>query len=172
MNARFALFASLALAIAGAACGGGQTEPKAPEAAPAPGAPEGAAGAPAAAGPVAPAKPWTEMKPEERLALMKTTVRPTMAAEFQAVDAADFKDFNCTTCHGPGAKQGNFKMPNPLLPKLDVKDGFKKHMTEKPAITKFMMEKVVPDMAKMLGVAPYDPATHKGFGCGNCHTME
>ena len=167
MNSRFSSFAGVMVILAAAACGGGQTEAKPAESP----APEGAAAAPAE-GPVAPEKPWTEMKPAERLALMKKVIAPTMGAEFKSLDATDFKDFSCVTCHGPGAKQGKFDMPNPQLPKLSVKDGFKKHMDEKPAVTKFMMEKVAPDMAKMLGIPAYDPATHKGFGCGNCHTME
>jgi hypothetical protein len=32
-----------------------------------------------------------------------------------------------------------------------------------------MMERVEPEMATLLGLPPYDPNTHKGFGCGNCH---
>jgi hypothetical protein len=35
----------------------------------------------------------------------------------------------------------------------------------------FMMEKLTPTMAETLGESLYDPATQKGFGCGNCHTM-
>ena len=78
---------------------------------------------------------------------------------------------NCTTCHGPGAKEGKFKMPNPKLPKLDPKDGFAKHKKSKGEILKFMMEKVAPEMAKLLDVEPYNPDTKQGFGCFNCHTM-
>ena len=39
-------------------------------------------------------------------------------------------------------------------------------------MTKFMMEKVVPEMVSLLGVSKYDPATHKGFGCFGCHTPD
>jgi hypothetical protein len=44
-------------------------------------------------------------------------------------------------------------------------------MTVGPAFTKFMMSKVAPEMASVLGVPAYNPATHLGFGCGNCHVM-
>jgi len=159
-----------------AACGGGQPEPATPTA-PAPSA--SAAPTPSASAPAAPApsaapgaKNWDAMSRDERLAVMKTQVMPKMSESFKAVDADHFKDFSCVTCHGKRIKEGNFDMPNPDLPKLNAKDSFKKHMDTKPAITKFMMTKVVPDMAAILGEAPFDPATHKGFGCANCHLFE
>ncbi len=117
-------------------------------------------------------KPWDTRSREEQLTTMKKVVMPNLSASFKAFDAVKYENFNCATCHGASAKQGNFDMPNPALPKLSSKDGFKKHMDATPAITKFMMEKVVPEMAAAIGEKPYDPATHKGFGCGNCHTME
>ncbi len=102
---------------------------------------------------------------------MKTVILPKMQAEFQAFDAKKFDKFSCTTCHGERLKQGNFAMPNPDLPKLSFTDGFKKHMTAKPDMTKFMMSKVEPDMAGLLGLKPYDPATKQGFGCMGCHVV-
>ena len=109
---------------------------------------------------------------EERLALMKTTVLPKMKTAFQGFDAKDFADFSCVTCHGEAIKKGKFDMPNPELPKLDAKTGFKNVSAKHPAMMKFMGQTVVPSMADMLGVPKWNPATGKGFGCGNCHMME
>jgi hypothetical protein len=111
------------------------------------------------------------MTREERLAVMKEKVLPTMKEEFQKVDPKHYAEFTCVTCHGPGIKQGKFDMPNPALPKLNVKNGMKDEEKKHPAMMKFMAETVVPKMAEMLNVPKYDPATHTGFGCGDCHTM-
>jgi hypothetical protein len=178
----------LAFSFLLAACGGGQPAPTTPPP-PAPAAETPAAmdaGAPAAeaaplpdAGAVAAAAPdagpaqksWNDMSHDERLALMKTAVLPQMKKAFQDFDAKDFADFTCMTCHGAGIKQGKFDMPNPKLPKLDDK-GFKKEQAKHPKAIDFMQHTVVPNMAKLLGLPEYDPATKSGFGCGNCHVTK
>jgi hypothetical protein len=138
--------------------------PPAPSAAPA--APPSAP-APAAE-PVRPA--WKDMTTQQKKEVMKSDVLPHMKPAFQGLDAKRFASMNCLTCHGESAKQGQFTMPNPKLPKLDATGGFAKHKKEDPEITRFMIEHVSPEMAKLIGVEPYNPATHEGFGCFNCHT--
>ena len=184
-----ALFACASLLAA--ACGGTQPNPEtapppaaesaAPSAAPAvasaapaPAASSSATPAPEASAAPAPAKAainWDAMDHQQRLEHMKTVVMPRMKELFAGADAHRYADMKCVTCHGDGAKDQTFKMPNPKLPKLSYTDNFKKHMAKTPEITKFMMEKVVPEMASLLGEQPYDPATHKGFGCAECHLM-
>jgi hypothetical protein len=63
-------------------------------------------------------------------------------------------------------------MPNPkITPKVpNDKDAFAKLMKDQPDAVKFMGGKVVPEMAQMLGMDPYDMKTGKGFGCHECHT--
>jgi hypothetical protein len=113
------------------------------------------------------------MNHDQRMTHMKTVVFPKMKAAFQAFDKDDFANFACVTCHGAGAKDKTFKMPNPKLPRLPSDpEGFKQLAEKEPAAVKFMSETVVPQMAEMLGEQPYDHVTQKGFGCFECHTKK
>src|SRR5258706_15635047 len=95
--------AALCLAGAGAlGCGGSAPPPTtAPPASP----------APTSEAPKASAAPWKDMDHAQRLDYMKRTVFPKMKDEFTAFDAKRYGEMNCGTCHGDGAKSGDFKMP-------------------------------------------------------------
>jgi ABC-type glycerol-3-phosphate transport system substrate-binding protein len=185
------LFALSAVAFL-AACGGAQPVPTAPEPAAATVAAEPAAVAVAAAttptiieAPVVVAPPapqdtvppgasalWKDMTKVERADHMKAHVLPTLGPKFAKWDAKHFKDMKCAGCHGAGAKDKTFKMPNPELPKLpSTPEGFKALSEKKPEAVKFMKEVVTPEMQKLLGLPPFDMKTHQGFGCGACHTF-
>jgi len=103
---------------------------------------------------------------DQRATYMKKVVLPKMRDEFKAWES-EHAHMNCATCHGAGASEGSFEMPNPRLPKLTM--DLKEEMKEEPEATKFMMERVVPEMAKLLDEPAYDPKTGKGFGCFDCH---
>lgn len=113
---------------------------------------------------------WADMNFDQRLKYMGKTVMPEMRALFSSFEKENFEDMNCATCHGAGAENDTFEMPNPLLPKLSVGQGFAKELKEHPNGTRFMMEQVVPSMAKLLDTTPYSAETKQGFGCFNCHT--
>ena len=115
---------------------------------------------------------WVSMNKDQKKDYMKASFSPKMKSDFIAFDAQKYAAMNCATCHGDGAKDGSFTMPNPGLPKLSFADGFKKHMDKTPEMTKFMMNVVVPDSAALVGQQPYDPKTKQGFGCMKCHTPE
>lgn len=109
---------------------------------------------------------WSEMTHAQKLVYMKEVVTPHMAQTFQAYDAEAFAQFNCGTCHGPSAAEGNFEMPTAALPRLGDFEVAKK---EHPKGMAFMMQKVTPQMAELLHLPAFDPATQKGFGCFGCH---
>jgi hypothetical protein len=173
---------SACLAVAGlvAACGGAPAAPAtpaAPDASAVPAAPSAMpSAAPTAAptaapsaAPAAGASPaFKDMSPAAKLAHMKAVISPTMAKTFQGFDGAKYKEFGCKTCHGPEGKQA----PKNVLPKLTFENGGFTSMKTKPEVTKFMMGKVTPEMAKAMGEKPFDPQTHTGFGCGGCHTVD
>ena len=160
---RFGASASILVLVAAAGlaagCGGGA-------------AGDGAAGGEHAT-PTTAAKSFDSLTHDERVDLMKHVVLPAMKTEFTAWEGEEFAAMNCATCHGAGAKDKTFEMPNPKLPKLPADaEGWKKLEAEEADAVKFMRETVVPKMAAMLGEQPYDPATGKGFGCFECHTTK
>ena len=116
------------------------------------------------------------MNADQRLEFMKTTVLPAAKAKFQAFDAKRFEKFDCVTCHGPGAEDGSFEMPNPKIKALPPTAEAYKAWIAKDAnakrYTDFMSNEVVPMMADLFQVKAFDPATHTGeFSCPACHTM-
>lgn len=149
-----------------AACGGGQTAPASPEPVATETAPAATDAAPA---PVAAPDKWSDdLTDQQKAAFMKAHVVPKMAPVFQAANAERYKTFGCATCHGPEFKDH----PPEFLPALEIKDGKMTALTDKPEMSKFMMEKVVPEMAAIMGMQPYDPETKQGFGCGACHQIK
>jgi hypothetical protein len=117
---------------------------------------------------------FIKMSKDEKTKIMKTKVMPTMAKLFKDHDAKKFGKFECKTCHGKGAGKG-FKMPNPDLPKLDFQamhEGTADKRTMDMA--KWMAETIEPEMAKLLELAPFDPAHPElgGFGCLACHEQK
>src|SRR5690349_1060559 len=98
MTFRSILFITSAL-LASAACGGKSA------------APQSAGGASEAPPPADMA--FKDMNADQRMAFMKASVLPAMKAAFQKFDAKKFGEFDCKTCHGEGAADGSFEMPNP-----------------------------------------------------------
>jgi hypothetical protein len=107
------------------------------------------------------------MTKDQEVAFMKKNVVPEMSPVFKGFNEKRYAEFGCKTCHGP-----KFKEPKEYLPKLTFKDGKITAFADKPELAKFMAEQVVPHMATAMGLKPYDPATHTGFGCGGCHTIQ
>jgi cytochrome c553 len=116
---------------------------------------------------------WTTWSHEQKLAYMKTTVLPAERQIFQSFEPLRFAKMTCETCHGHGARDGTYKMPNPDLPHIDGgMRGFLELKTTQPEVLHFMQKVVGPQTAHLLGYAEFDMAQHIGFSCYQCHIRD
>lgn len=106
---------------------------------------------------------WQEMDFDQRQAYMASDVLPAMQAAFADYDGERFGAITCATCHGAGVEDGTFSMPSQGLFPID----FANFPTGPGA--DFMSTVVVPEMAELLDMEPFDPDTNEGFGCLGCH---
>lgn len=116
---------------------------------------------------------YKDMSFEEREAFMADVVLPQMKETFIAFDAK-FESMSCNTCHGNGASDGSYAMPSPQIAVLPTEEDFPEYVKdpEHAKWSQFMLDKVWPQMADLLDVAMFDPATNTpGFSCANCHTV-
>ena len=116
---------------------------------------------------------WENMPFDQRKKLMKTAVLPELKKAFQSFDRKKYKTFTCSTCHGDGATDGKFKMPNAKLPKLPAptdRAAFTAMLEKKPEAVNFMRTVVAPKVAELVGLPEWSPQNQKGFGCYACHT--
>lgn len=146
------LVVASALALVVAACGGSHppAEPPAP-------------------------RVWKDMNARQREQYMKDVVMPRAREVFTAFDPS-FADMDCKTCHGPGADDKTFEMPNPdIRPLPNTPDAFMALMAKDDEVkrfTPFMVDKVEPMMAELLQVTVFDPRTETGeMSCEYCHTL-
>jgi hypothetical protein len=123
--------------------------------------------------PGAPDVKWADKTFQQRKEWMGIEVLPKMKASFKGYDEAQFKGFGCDTCHGADGKEKSYAMPSDSIYPLNKADPVGKAMEYDEKVTKFMMDKVVPEMAALLDAEPFDPKTGKGaVGCFTCHPAE
>jgi cytochrome c553 len=123
--------------------------------------------------PGAPDVKWADKTFDQRKEWMGIEVLPKMKASFKAYDEAQFKGFNCETCHGADGKEKGYAMPTDSIYPLNKADPVGKAMAYDEAVTKYMVEKVVPEMAALMDAEPFDPKTGSGtVGCFTCHPAE
>jgi hypothetical protein len=140
---------SMAVCLFVAACGGETSEPEAEPTA------------------------YADMSFQQRDAFMRDVVLPKMTETFVAFDAK-FTGMECKTCHGNGAADGSYTMPSPQIAALPgSEEAFVEYVKdpEHARWSQFMLDQVWPQMATLLQVTKFDPATNPtGFSCSNCHT--
>jgi len=120
-------------------------------------------------------KTWKDMDKKERSAFMKKVVLPKAKKLFATIDPK--MKTTCKTCHGKGADDHTFKMPNPSIQALPAtEEAFTAWIKKNPdegKWAKFMGEQFTPAMAEALGKKAFDPQTKTGdFSCTACHTLK
>jgi hypothetical protein len=120
-------------------------------------------------------KTWKDMDKKERATFMKKVVLPKAKTLFATIDPK--MTTNCKTCHGKGAEDHTFKMPNPDIKALPATpEAFMAWIKKNPdeaKWAKFMGEEFTPQMAQLFGKTPFNPQTKTGdFGCIACHTLQ
>jgi hypothetical protein len=122
----------------------------------------------------APKIPWPDKTREERLEYMGLFVLPAMEELFAGWRPDEYGDkgaFRCQSCHGEGFDTPaiDFHMPRVAFP-LDPADPMGVAMRYDAEAATFMAERVVPEMARLLGEEPFVAETGRGtFGCFRCH---
>jgi len=118
---------------------------------------------------------WVDMNLDQRHQFMEETVLPETKKLFVAFDPL-YEKMDCKTCHGPGAEDGTYEMPNPKnRPLPDSPESFMA-LLEKDAraakYTPFMAQTLEPKMGELLQVKLFDPKTKEpGFSCSSCHYL-
>lgn len=130
--------------------------------------------------PAKPAEPpqprvWKDMNAEQRQTYMKDVVMPKAKEIFAAFDPK-YQTMDCKTCHGDGADDGSFEMPNPKIKPLpntpEVFMAWIGKDADAARYTEFMVSKVEPLMGNLLQMTVFDPKTKTGeLSCETCHTL-
>jgi len=122
------------------------------------------AGAPPAPG--APLVSWRSKTHEQRIEYMALVVHPRMKALFRQYDPD--RRIRCQTCHGEDMVRDRFAMPR-ALPALPRVGAFELTLTRSEKAARFMADRVVPEIRKLLG-DDGEPAP-EGQGCSTCHVV-
>ncbi len=116
---------------------------------------------------------WTSWSHAKKLAYMKETVMPAEREIFGRFEPLRYAHMTCETCHGPGARDRSYRMPNPDLPHIvGGRGGFQELISKEPETVRFMQSVVGPETAKLLGYPVFDMEKHVGFSCYQCHVRD
>jgi len=128
---------------------------------------------------------WNSLSLARKYAFMVDVVTPRMRKLFLDFDPHRYPRMSCTPCHKRNSRPGDFQMPNPdllldaacslalseIYPSSSVPNQHH-HSKQLSAMDDFMLNRVTPEMAQLLGKVPYTQTTKSGYGCFGCHIQE
>jgi hypothetical protein len=121
-----------------------------------------------------PDKAWNTMTYDEKEWYMVGKVHPVMRQVFQTFNADKYEGekFECAPCHGDNAQAKKYKMPSDHLSPVPPPGSDDWKAMENAKVVKFMIHRVTPAMAALVGEKQFDPATGQGYTCWACHPKQ
>jgi hypothetical protein len=119
-------------------------------------------------------KPWTTMSYDEKEWYMVGKVHPVMREVFQSLDHDKYEGmkFECAPCHGENAAAKKYKMPSDHLSPVPAAGTEDWKAMQSARIVKFMVQRVTPSMAALIGEKSGDPGSGEHFSCWGCHPKQ
>lgn len=117
---------------------------------------------------------WRYLSFEKKHEQMTFVVHPAMMRRFQTFYETQAPELTCVSCHGENPEKAGYDMANSALIALSA-EKVRALYVERAEVTDeqaFMRDSITPTMARLLGVAAYDPETGLGFSCFGCHRRE
>lgn len=115
----------------------------------------------------APEISWAAKSREQRMGFMAAAVHPRMKMLFKEYDST-YDDFSCQTCHGDDMELIDYKMPSDIYP-LPTENTLEEARDYDEDVTKFMVDKVLPELKKLFNQGK-GPQTN--VSCFSCHPKE
>lgn len=121
-----------------------------------------------------PDKPWAGMSYDEKEWYMVGKVHPVMREVFQSLDHDKYEGlkFECTPCHGENPAARKYKMPSDHLSPVPAAGTEDWKAMQNAKIVKFMVQRVTPSMASLIGEKSGEPGTEGVFTCWGCHPKQ
>jgi hypothetical protein len=122
----------------------------------------------------APDKPWASMNYDEKEWYMVGKVHPVMREVFQSLDHDKYEGmkFECAPCHGENGAEKKYKMPGDHLSPVPAAGSEDWKAMQNSRIVKFMVQRVTPSMASLIGEKSGEPGSGEAFTCWGCHPKQ
>ncbi|MEM7541204.1 MAG: hypothetical protein AAF384_06400 [Pseudomonadota bacterium] len=114
---------------------------------------------------------WQFLSFAKRHSQMTFLIHPVISERYQKFQDTEHPEITCRSCHGPEPERASYKMSNSTLDDLDPENVRALYLADAvlTPYQKFKRDNITPAMARLMGVAKYDPDSGLGFSCFGCH---